>query len=187
MKIYILDESSKKIEIVKQYFKETNVECVSERFHNFMKKESVECVVSPANAYGLMDGGYDLAITSWFGDKLQERAQKYIIKNYFGEQPVGTSFIINASNNGQKLIHTPTMQTPRRIVDDFIIYQCMRSTLICAYKNKVKSIVIPLFGGGIGGVSAKVIAKMMRLAYDQIHNPPKSLDWDYAHKNEITI
>jgi O-acetyl-ADP-ribose deacetylase (regulator of RNase III) len=185
MKIYIIDESKQKIEIAKQYFKNTDIEFVDENFSEFMKREDVECIVSPANSFGLMDGGYDLAITEWFGDQLQERVQKYIIKNYYGEQPTGTSFIIKANDKGQKLIHTPTMQTPRMILDPFIIYQSMRSTLMCAYKNKVKSILIPLFGGGCGRVNTRTIAKMMRLAYDQIHNPPKQLDWNYAHEVEV--
>ena len=185
MKIYIIDESKQKIEIAKQYFKDTDIEFVDEKFSDFMKRETVECIVSPANSFGLMDGGYDLAITEWFGEQLQKRVQKYIIKNYYGEQPVGTSFIISANGNGQKLIHTPSMQTPRAILDPVIIYQCMRSTLMCAYKNKVQSILIPLFGGGCGGVGARTIAKLMRLAYDQIHNPPKELDWSYAYEVEV--
>ena len=185
MKIYIIDESKQKIEMAKHYFKNTDIVLVNEKFSNFMKNNDVECIVSPANSFGLMDGGYDYAITDWFGDELQDRVQNYIIKNYYGEQPVGTSFIIDANDKGQKLIHTPTMQTPRRILDPFVIYQCMRSTLMCAYQNKVNSILIPLFGGGCGCVETKTIAKMMRYAYNQIQNPPKNLDWSYAHDIEI--
>ena len=185
MKIYIIDKSRQRLEYVKLYFRNDDVVFVREDFAEFMKRENVECIVSPANSFGLMDGGYDLAITEWFGDQLQKRVQQYIIDNYCGEQLVGTSFIINANEKGQKLIHTPTMQTPRKIVDTFIIYQCMRSTLMCAYKNNVQSILIPLFGGGCGGVHPQTIAKMMKLAYDQIHNIPKALDWNYADKAEI--
>lgn len=36
-------------------------------FTDFMDTYDVECVVSPANSFGLMDGGYDLTITMWFG------------------------------------------------------------------------------------------------------------------------
>ena len=62
----------------------------------------------------------------------------------------------------------------------------MRSTLMCAYQNNVQSILIPLFGGGCGEVHPQTIAKMMKLAYDQIHNPPKKLDWDYVESVEKT-
>ena len=186
MKIYIIEKLRPRMEYIKLYFRHDEIVFVEEDFSSFMRKENVECIVSPANAFGLMDGGYDLAITQWFGPELQKRVQQYIIDNYYGEQPVGTSFIIDANEKGQKLIHTPSMQTPREILDPFVVYQCMRSTLMCAYQNNVKSILIPLFGGGCGGVHPQIIAKMMKLAYDQIQNPPKKLDWDYADIAEVS-
>jgi O-acetyl-ADP-ribose deacetylase (regulator of RNase III) len=125
-----------------------------------------------------MDGGYDLAITNWFGEQLQKRVQKYILDNFYGEQPVGTSFIIDAGKDNQKLIHTPTMRVPSKIIDASIIYQCMRTTLITAIKNSVKSIVIPVFGGLTGGVSDLTAAKLMWLGYKQIMSPNETIDWD---------
>lgn len=185
MKIYFLERSKEKLSWLKKYFKGLDVELVCDDLESFLDKTQVECVVSPANAFGLMDGGYDYYITQYFGDQLQKRVQQYIINNYYGEQPLGTSFIIKANDKGQKLIHTPTMQVPKVIVDPFIIYQSMRSTLICALNNKVKSIVIPMFGGGCGEVHPQLIAELMRKAYDQVYNPPKEISWEYAFKVEI--
>jgi len=37
-------------------------ETVQDGFRHFMETHAVQCVVSPANAFGLMDGGYDSAI-----------------------------------------------------------------------------------------------------------------------------
>ncbi len=78
--------------------------------HEFLLHNNVECIVSPANSYGLMDGGFDLAISEEFGWELQERVQKYIVEHYKGEQPIGSSFIIDIGTNNMKLIHTPTMR-----------------------------------------------------------------------------
>ena len=50
-----------------------------------MDTTEVECVVSPANSYGLMDGGYDLAISDWFGWEIAEKVQAYILEHYKGE------------------------------------------------------------------------------------------------------
>lgn len=186
MKIYIIEKLRQRMEYIKLYFRHDDIVFVEEDFFSFMQKTNVECIVSPANSFGLMDGGYDLAISEWFGPQLQKNVQQYIIDNFWGEQPVGTSFIIDANEKGQKLIHTPSMQTPREIVDPFVVYQCMRTTLMCAYQNNVKSILIPLFGGGCGGVHPQTIAKMMKLAYDQIHNPPDKLDWSYADIAEVS-
>ena len=140
-----------------------------------MKSTKVQCVVSPANSFGIMDGGYDLALTKWYGEQLQERVQKYIMKNYYGEQPVGSSFIIDAGRDNQYLIHTPTMRTPEKIVDTRVIYQSMRTTLIVAKQNKIKSILIPMFGGLTGCVRPQVVAEMMYLGYRQIMKPPKKI------------
>ena len=136
MKIYIIDQSFDKIKYAKVYFHGCdNVECVCDELNSFLDKHSVDCIVSPANAFGLMDGGYDLAITEYFGEQLQSRVQQYIIDNYFGEQPVGTSFIIDSGKPGCSVIHTPTMRAPQEIKEPLIIYQCMSTTLMCAIQN----------------------------------------------------
>ena len=180
MKIYLLEVSARKTEELKKAFSNEDVEVICDDFLSFMKTHDVECVVSPANAYGLMDGGYDAAISEWFGDQLQERVQKYIIEHYYGEQPVGTSFIIDAGKNGQKLIHTPTMRVPSKILDPAVVYQAMRTTLMVALENNVKSIVIPIFGGLTGEVEPETAAKLMWLGYDRIMRPNKTIDWDVA-------
>ncbi|MBQ7712992.1 MAG: macro domain-containing protein [Clostridia bacterium] len=143
-----------------------------------MRTHEVECVVSPANAFGLMDGGYDAAITAWFGEQLPKRVQRYILENYYGEQPVGTSFLIDAGRDGQKLIHTPTMRVPSKILDPAVVYQSMRTTLMTALGAGVRSIVIPVFGGRTGGVPDGLAAKMMWLGYDQVMRPNRTIDWE---------
>jgi len=179
LKIYIIDRSREKTKYAELYFHGADdVEVVCSNFFDFMKKYDVQCVVSPANAFGLMDGGYDLAITRYFGEQLPKRVQKYILDNFYGEQPVATSFIVDAGKENKFLIHTPTMRLPEKIKDDFVIYQCMRTTLMCAYSNRMKSILVPFFGGGVGGVPPKRIAELMRKAYDQIHAEHTGVNWN---------
>lgn len=186
MEIYIIEKDSKKLKYLEVYFEsEKNVKLINEDFKVFMKNNWVQCVVSPANSFGLMDGSYDLAITNWYGNQLQERVQEYIIKNYLGEQPVGTSFMIETKKDNQFLIHTPTMRTPEEIVDPRIIYQCMRTTLIVAKKNNIKSILIPMFGAHVGKVKPQIVAKMMWKAYTQVNNPPTKIDWDYVEEVDM--
>ena len=69
--------------------------------------------------------------------------------------------------------------------DKQVIYQCMRTTLILAKQNNIKSILIPMFGGLAGGVHPQRIAELMRLAYDQLLEVPKSIDWNYAEKIKL--
>ena len=183
MRIYIVECDEEKHKYLKLCFGDLeNVTLICDDICNFLKNEKVECVVSPANAFGLMDGGYDLALTKWYGEHLQERVQKYILEHYYGEQPVGTSFIIDAGKDEQKFIHTPTMRLPQVIKEEKIIYQCMRTTLMLAIENNIESIAIPMFGGTAGAVSPLKIARMMREAYDQINDIPSEINWDYATK-----
>lgn len=184
MKIYLIERNFEKFKYLKPYFMDIeNVELVNDEITKFLKSnKNIQCVVSPANSFGIMDGGYDLALRNYYGIQLQDRVQKYIIENFYGEQPVGTSFLTSTGKDNQFIIHTPTMRTPDKIKDIMIIYHCMRSTLIEAKKNNISSIVIPMFGGVTGGCRAQDIAKMMRLAYDQVEKGTEKIDWDYAYK-----
>ena len=168
MKIILLDNKSEMCNAWKKYFDGIDdVEIVNDYIQSY-DLNKVDCLVSPANSYGLMDGGYDLALTKMFGDQLQKMVQNYIIDNLYGEQPVGSSIIVDIPNTNKKLIHTPTMRIPSPIVDSEIVYTSMRSTLICALKNNIKSIIIPAFGGTTGMVPMEIIAKEMFKAYIQI-------------------
>ena len=116
MKVYLLDKNKIITDMWRAYFRdEQDVEVVCDEFENFMESHNVECIVSPVNSYGLMDGGYNLAITEYFGEELMKKVQKYIIENYYGEQPVGTSFIMKTDAKNIQMIHTPTMRIPSKI------------------------------------------------------------------------
>lgn len=195
MQIYLLDINKEMTDAWYKYFDSSNVVIVNEDFKTFMDSHTyIEAIVSPANSFGLMDGGYDKAITDYFGKRLMKDVQDAIMKDWYGEQPVGTSItvpimqrLIYKQIDDEKilpcnplLIHTPSMRTPEQIVDNRIVYQCMRTTLIEALRQGVDSIVIPAFGGLTGKVPFDVIAKMMFLAYKQIYNQPRELNWGYA-------
>ena len=176
MKMYLLDINPAMTQAWEKYFSNVqNIEIVNDDFAHFMNTHpDVEAVVSPANAYGLMDGGYDKAITDYFGKEVQYKIQDKINKEWYGEQPVGTSITVNTDKavfNSQKmirLIHTPTMRSPEIIVDPRIVYQCMRTTLIEAEQQDVHSIVVPAFGGLCGQISLNTIAYYMYCAYKQL-------------------
>lgn len=162
MKIYLLDINPAVVRVWNEKFSGVDdVEVIHSDFESFMTNSNVDCVVSPGNSHGVMAGGYDLALSEYFGWDLTKRVQEYIIKNYDGQQPVGTSFIIDTGTPGINLIHTPSMINPSRITDSNVVYECTKSTLKVAYENNVKSIVIPAFGGACGGLSPKVIAEKM--------------------------
>ena len=133
----------------------------------------IKCVVSPANAFGQMTGGFDLAISGIFGWELQDKVKEELLIKFYGEQPIGSSICIDIPGWDAKLIHTPTMRTPSRIKDSEIIYTCMRSTLICAMENlnPGDTIIIPAFGALCGGIDKELVAEEMYDAYATIAKP----------------
>ena len=168
MEIILLDNKKEMCQAWRKYFSEFEGVKIICEFLEFANLDDVDCYVSPANSYGLMDGGYDKALTMLFGVELQRRVQDYIINNLYGEQQVGSSIIVDIPGESKKLIHTPTMRVPARIKDPEVIYTSMRSTLICALKNNVGKIVIPAFGGATGRLLPDVVAEEMFKAYIQV-------------------
>ena len=146
-----------------KYFNMDSVEIASSDFKEFIKfyGNEIDAIVSPANSFGLMDGGYDKAIIEVYGNELQTLIKEKIQKKYYGEQPVGTAMTVKIPGTSKILIHVPTMRTPCRIKDEMVIYHCMRSTLIEAVNQGVKRMLVPAFGGLTGQVPPDTIARMM--------------------------
>lgn len=167
----------------KQFEKQfTGVDNVKIHRGFFESLDKVDCLVSPANSFGLMDGGMDLAITNYFGTQLQERVQKVILSDYYGEQPIGTSFIVETkSEKIPYLSHTPTMRVPRMIHNTDNVYRAMKSMLISVLKHgEIKSVACPALGAGVGRLHPSIVAYQMKLAYDHVLNVPEAIDWQYA-------
>ncbi len=61
--------------------------------------ESADALVSPANSFGIMDGGVDLAIRSELGFQVQTNVQKMIVERYHGEIPVGQAEVVRIGND----------------------------------------------------------------------------------------
>lgn len=184
-KIYLLSISPTMVDAWNDAFEdEPDVIVVHGDFARFMDKHpEVDCIVSPANSYGLMDGSYDYAITKYFDKELMRAVQSRILDVWFGEQPVGTS--ISVKHKGITLIHTPTMRIPSTIVDPMVVYHSMRSTLVEALRDDVRAMVVPAFGAGCGMLPFDVVATLMAAAYRQVANPPTSINWEYATSRSL--
>src|SRR5919109_1125333 len=53
-----------------------------------------DAMVSPANSFGIMDGGLDAAIRRELGASIEPAVQKVIIERHHGELPVGAAEIV---------------------------------------------------------------------------------------------
>lgn len=183
LKIYLLDWNQAMCRAWEQVF-ENNVNIVKDNFLYFMREHNdIDGIVSPANCFGIMDGGYDAAITKFFGPTLMQKVQDKILNEYYGVQPIATCISVAVDGfktiDGKQifLLHTPVMTTPSKVYDPVLIFHAMRNTLMEALKLDLNAIVIPAWGGFCGDVPPDDIAHYMKTAYDQIKNPNTSIDW----------
>lgn len=161
-----------------------NVEIVSGCFEELPE---FDCVVSAANSFGLMDGGVDAAIIRFFGEALMQRVQRRILDECLGEQPVGTSLIVETGHPKHPfLAHTPTMRIPMSIAQTDNVYLAMWAMLLAVRRHnrtaerRIVTVACPGLGTGCGMMPCQEAARQMSLAYRHFLNPPRSLHWTVA-------
>jgi O-acetyl-ADP-ribose deacetylase (regulator of RNase III) len=134
-----------------------------------------DAIVSPANSFGYMDGGIDLAYCRFFGFELQERLQALLSDRYHGELPVGQAVVVETGHPGIPfLVSAPTMRVPSSVAKSINVYLAFRATLVAILEHNQKHskpiarVAVPGMGTGIGEVSPARAARHMRVAYDSV-------------------
>lgn len=133
---------------------------------------STDCIVSPANSFGFMDGGLDYIISQKFGWGLQKELQSSIKNTPLGEILVGdTAFITTSNKDIPYLISAPTMRLPMIIKDTVNVYLAAKGIFTVLQKNNhlIKTVTISGLGTGAGGLDPSVCAKQMREAYNFVY------------------
>ncbi len=159
---------------------------------------AADVIVSPANSYGMMDGGVDKAI-NYSLNYISKNVKHIIETQYQGEQPVGTCILLSIPQDDilvvgkyKYLAHTPTMRVPKNVSETDNAYLAFRALLVRIINHnknspdKIGSIVLTSFCTGAGGMSSKRAAKQMRLAYDMVTSGLKC-SWKNAHDIERSL
>ena len=168
------------------------VEVVQDRFEGLAE---FDCMVAAGNSFGLMDGGVDAAITEFFGQALMDRVQRQILDEFLGEQPVGTSIIVETGHARHPFVaHTPTMRHPMPIAKTDYPYSAMRAALLAVRRHNTNPSAIPIrrlacpgLGTGVGRVPAGEAARQMALAFRSVLEPPLRLDWHHATRRQREV
>lgn len=137
-----------------------------------------DAMVSPANSFGIMDGGLDLVIRERLGHGVETRVREIIRDEHHGELPVGCAEIVETEHaDWPYLICAPTMRVPEKIDWTVNAYLAFRAVLLAvrrfnATQKRIDSIVCPGLGTGVGAMGDRKCALQMRLAYRQVLGPP---------------
>ena len=161
----------------------------------FESLSDYDCMVSAANSFGLMDGGVDLAIIRYFGLELMDAVQDRIIKEFRGEQPVGTSFVIETGHPRHPwLAHTPTMRVPMPITRTDNVYQAMWAMMLAVERHnaagsgaRIDTVACPGLGTATGRMAFDEAARQMSCAYRHFLSPPKAISWPYAAARQDAV
>lgn len=160
--------------------------------HGSILEVSCDALVSPANSFGFMDGGLDLAYSQHFGWDLQMRLRRLILERHRGELLVGAAEVIETGKSMPGLmIAAPTMRVPMRLPEDSInSYLATRAALLAArygslldgsmVSSRIGVLAVPGMGTGVGRVPPKVCARQMRAAYDAVILSPAKLPTSWA-------
>jgi O-acetyl-ADP-ribose deacetylase (regulator of RNase III) len=153
-----------------------------------------DCFVTAGNAFGLMTAGIDAAVVRRFGEALMQRVQQRIMDQSFGEQPVGTAFIVPTDDPALPfLAHAPTMRVPGSIDGTDKVYSATWAALLAiqahnqSAEQKIEVAAFPAMGTGFGGVSFSEAARQMAVAYRHFREPPHRLDWDFVAGRQRAI
>lgn len=160
----------------------------------FQELSTFDCMVSPANSFGIMDGGVDAAITRFFGYSLMDAVQRRIRDEFLGEQPVGTSIIVETGHDKHPfLAHTPTMRIPMPIARTDYVYAAMWAMLCAVHRHnlgadrRIQTVACPGLGTGTGRMPMQEAARQMALAYRCCLNPPASITWRFATERQTAV
>jgi O-acetyl-ADP-ribose deacetylase (regulator of RNase III) len=148
--------------------------------HGSIFEVACDALVSPANSYGFMDGGLDLAISEFFGWHVQQRLQDRVKTVHHGELLVGQAEII-ATDHAQipYVIAAPTMRVPMVLGKQTVNpYLAMRAILLLVKFGKlengtpiseiIKTVAVPGLGTGVGRVPVNLCSHQMLEAISDV-------------------
>lgn len=164
-----------------------------------------DTIVSPANSYARLDGGFDDALSRAFSPKhdylaLTRHAQAALYKEWRGFAPPGTCTLIDLKTESLKdepwgcryLALCPTMKIPQKVTwDKEVVYECIWSLLTSVSKHnqsavmsepgscrEIKSILMTPLATGYGGWSgAKWAAQLLLAIRHFVETTEKAEKW----------
>ena len=186
-KIHLLDRSPPLVKAWSEAFAEFDFVTVAEG--DFFSVPA-DAMVSPANSFGIMDGGLDLAIRDTLGVRVQDAVQRVILERHHGELPVGAAEIVaTGDTRWPLLVAAPTMRIPESVAQTVNAYLAFRALLLAVKRHNeeaghcvIRTLICPGLGTGIGGIEARRCATQMRMALKQVLGPSRIPSFRDIHR-----
>lgn len=184
--IFLIDRSQILVDCWKEQFKDCpSVEAIAGSYF----QRPADAMVSPANSFGIMDGGLDLAIRDELGFDVETNIQEVIVKKYHGELSVGCAEIVPTNDRRWPyMVAAPTMRVPEHVGLTLNAYLAFRAALLAVEnhnkalgKRQIDSIVCCGLGTGIGKMSPMKCAMQMRAAYQVMKMPSRIPSFNGIH------
>lgn len=191
-RIFLVDRSLPLVEAWKKAFAAfSEVEVLAGDYF----QQPADAIVSPANSFGIMDGGLDLALRDQLGHIVQARVQSVIVEKYHGELPVGSAEIVETNDARWKhLVAAPTMRIPESVASTINAYLAFRAILVVIEnfnkplgRRAIDSLVCCGLGTGVGGMNPARCATQMQIAYKAMLGPPIIGRFESIHSRHAAL
>ncbi len=129
-----------------------------------------DAYVSPANSFGVMDGGIDAALSERFPG-IEARVKEALVP--FGRRlPVGYAILVETEDDLVPfLVCAPTMEIPSYVGHTRNAFEAMFALLLAVQRYNAENagviaiLAIPGLCTGVGGMECQVAAEQMAQAY----------------------
>ena len=130
--------------------------------------ERADAIVSPANSFGFMDGGFDYMLSEFFSWDIGKKVRQAINTDYGGELLVGQALSVETNHKQfPYLISAPTMRAPYDVNNSINAYCAMRAVLLEAIEKQYESVAIVGLCTNIGKMTCPKSALQMYKAYER--------------------
>lgn len=177
MNLHLRDKNPAVVEAWRQVFDDTPNVTISEG--DILDLDG-DAIVSPANSFGWMDGGIDLAYRERFGRPIESILQTAIREMLDGELPVGSALcVMTLDDRIPWMIAAPTMRVPGPVPGTCNAYLAMRAATL-KFKRKchdkpAATLLCPGLATLTGRMSPRQAAVQMRWGWHvaaELSSPP---------------
>ena len=185
-KIHLVDRDARLVAAWGEVFRD-HAEVVAER-RDFFELEA-DAMVSPANSFGIMDGGLDAAIRTTIRG-VDQRVLNALRNRHHGELHVGMAEIVETGDpRWPFLICAPTMRIPEDVSRSVNAYVAFRAILLEVRRHneagslpQIRSILCSGLCTGVGAMPPRRCAAQMRIAYRQVLGTPELPPFEAIHE-----